>query len=75
MPLGDEEPGALFADVLVFLQRHSEPVLAVGIGAFAHELRLVGAEAICRLRDAFVDMPEHGLRSGDARFLVCRFHA
>ena len=41
MTVDDEKVGAVFADILVLVERHLHPVMAIGVGALADELGVV----------------------------------
>ena len=49
------------ADVVVLVERNLDAVRAVGVAAFAEELRLVRLEPLGGLGDAFVDGSEERL--------------
>src|SRR4029453_15037163 len=67
VPVPNEEAGRVRAHVLVFVERNLDPLRAVGVAALAEELRVLGLEALRRLRDSLVNGAEEGLVARDLR--------
>ena len=55
----------MIAHGLVLLERHLDPVHAVGVAALTEELGLHGLESLGRLGDAFVHRTEERLVPGN----------
>src|SRR4029078_5592661 len=66
VPGPDEEARRLLAHLLVLLERQLDALRARLVGALADDLRVVGAGALARRRDALVHAAEQRLRPADA---------